>query len=119
MKTTILCLVLSLSALGLAEESPKSTASSPAQQKITAARSAIQKNPGKYFPYNDLAMAFVQRARETADPTLCDQAEEALHNSLRIDPNNFDGRKLEIAILLGQQEFEKARDKARALNRKV
>ncbi len=91
----------------------------PAQQKIASAEKAIQKSPGKFQAYNDLAAALVRRARETSDTTYYGQAEEALNKSLRLAPDNFEGLKIEVAVLLGKHEFPQALEKARRLNRRT
>jgi tetratricopeptide (TPR) repeat protein len=91
----------------------------PAQRRIAAARQAIAANPDRYEPYNDLALGLTRRARETADPTLYAQAEEALQDSFRLSPGNLEGERVRIWALLGRHEFAKALELAAALNRKI
>jgi tetratricopeptide (TPR) repeat protein len=92
---------------------------SPAQQKIEAARKAIGNSPQKYQGYNDLAQALMRRVRETSDAAYYKQAEEALQQSFRLAPDNFEGQKLQVLLLLGEQEYRAAREKARGLNRRM
>src|SRR5262245_27026971 len=40
---------------------------SPAEQKIRWAQIAIEKDPARFQPYNELALALTRRARETSD----------------------------------------------------
>lgn len=101
-------------ALGKTEVNP-----SPAEVRITQARGAIEKDPGYYQAYNELALALSRRARETGDPAYYQQAEEALRDSFRLQPDNFEGRKVQCWLLLGKHEFEKARELARELNRRA
>ncbi len=51
--------------LDLVVQSPMET---PAQQAIAAAKQQIELHPRKVQGFNDLAVAFLKRARETADP---------------------------------------------------
>ncbi len=89
------------------------------QQTMAAAEAAIRKNPKNAEGYNDLALAFVQRARETSDPKYYRQADEALGSSLKLAPDNFAGQKVRVLILMGRREFVKASELAKALNGRV
>ena len=89
----------------------------PAQARITAAEQAIEKDPENYLAYNELALALARRAREISDVTYYKKADEALAKSFEISPNNFEGQRVAVWILLGKHEFAKARDAARELNR--
>jgi tetratricopeptide (TPR) repeat protein len=97
-------------------QAPLGTAT-PAQQKIAWAEAAIKAHPERNQPYNDLAVAFVQRVRETADPSYYLQAETFVQKSLQITPDNLEGQKARIMILLGRGEFGQARVLAKALNK--
>jgi tetratricopeptide (TPR) repeat protein len=101
-------------AQGQAEVKP-----TPAEARITQARGAIEKHPDHAQAYNELALALARRARETGDPSHYAQAEEALKSSFRLQPDNFEGRKVQCWLLLGKHEFEKARELARELNRRA
>jgi tetratricopeptide (TPR) repeat protein len=99
-------------------QAPGSTAT-PAQQKISWAEAAIKAHPDHSQPYNDLAVAYVQRVRETADPSYYVQAETCLQKSFQITPDNLEGQKARLMILLGRGEFEQALGLAKALNKKT
>src|SRR4029077_2792709 len=91
----------------------------PAQQKISWAEAAIKAHPDHSQPYNDLAVAYVQRVRETSDSSYYVQAETILQKSFQIAPANLEGQKAAVMILLGRREFGKALGLAKALNKKT
>jgi tetratricopeptide (TPR) repeat protein len=95
------------------------TAVTPAEQKISWAQATIKAHPDRSQPYNALAVAYVQRVRETADPGYYGPAETALQKSFEITPDNLEGQKARIMILLGRREFAKALVLAKALNKKT
>ena len=99
-------------------QTPHKTAT-PAQQNISWAEAAIKAHPDKSQPYNDLAVAYVQRVRETADPGYYHQAETALQKSFQITPDNLEGQKARLMISLGRGEFAQALSLAKALNKKT
>lgn len=94
-------------------------AQSPAEQRIVEARRHIAAQPERPDGYNALAIALARRARETADVTYYDQAEQALARSFGIAPDNFEGRKARVWVRLGKHEFAAALQEAQALNRLV
>ena len=118
MKTFGLAVLSLLVAPIVCAQVPLNTAT-PAQQKIAWAEAAIKAHPDHSQPYNDLAVAYVRRARETADPGYYDQAETALQKSFQITPDNLEGQKARLMILLGRGEFARALGLAKALNKKT
>jgi tetratricopeptide (TPR) repeat protein len=92
---------------------------SPAEQSISQAQRLIEKNPKNYEAYNALAFALSRRARETSDVRFYAQAEETLKKSLEISPDNFDGKRIEVWLLLGKHEFAAAREEALKLNKRM
>ena len=92
---------------------------SPAERRIAEARKVIDKKPAQYAGYNLLAMALSRRARETSDVNFYAQAEDALKKSFELAPQNLDGEKIRVWLLLGRHEFATARDAATALNQRV
>jgi tetratricopeptide (TPR) repeat protein len=92
---------------------------SPAQQGMAQAQRLIEKNPKNFEAYNALALALSRRARETSDVTFYTQAEDSLKKSFAISPDNFDGKRIEVWLLLGKHEFAAARDEALKLNKRV
>lgn len=111
--------VLSLFAASVVSaQAPRNTAT-PAQQKVSWAEAAIKAHPDKSQPYNDLAVAYVQRVRETADPSYYLQAEATLQKSFQITPDNLEGQKARLMISLGRREFAQALSLAKTLNKKT
>ncbi|MBI4484128.1 MAG: tetratricopeptide repeat protein [Acidobacteria bacterium] len=118
MKTHGAAVVALFSVLAVSGQTPPAHLS-PAQQKMAWAQKAIEENSERYQPHNDLALALSRRARETSDPAYYAQAEEALRNSFRLAPDNFEGQKVRAWILLGKHEFAQALEAAKALNRRA
>jgi tetratricopeptide (TPR) repeat protein len=86
---------------------------------MAQARKLIDKNPKDFEAYNALALALARRARETSDVTFYTQAEEALQKSFAISPDNFDGQRTHVWLLLGKHEFAAALEAAKKLNQKM
>jgi tetratricopeptide (TPR) repeat protein len=121
MKKILAISVVIVAAFAFAQSDTATTNStlSPAERSIAEARKAIEKKPTQYAGYNLLAMALSRRARETSDANFYSQAEGALKKSFELAPQNLDGEKIHIWLLLGRHEFAAARDAALALNKKV
>ncbi len=92
---------------------------SPAERRMAQARKLIEKQPNDFEAYNALALALSRRARETSDVAFYTQGEEALQKSFAISPDNFDGQKIRVWLLLGKHEFAAALEAAKKLNQKV
>jgi tetratricopeptide (TPR) repeat protein len=92
---------------------------SPAERSVAQAKKLIDKNPKDFEAYNALALALSRRARETSDVVFYTQGEEALQRSFAISPDNFDGQRIRVWLLLGKHEFAAALEAARKLNQKV
>ena len=92
---------------------------SPAQQRIAAARQQLKADPKKVQAYNELALAFLRRARETADPSYMNNAEDALAQGLKLDSADFQLQRTRVALLLSRHQFIQAKELASALNRRV
>jgi len=118
MKVFQLAVLLLFAASVVSAQAPRNTAT-PAQQKISWAEAAIKAHPDKSQPYNDLALAYVQRVRETADPSYYLQAEATLQKSFQITPDNLEGQKARLMISLGRREFAQALSLAKTLNKKA
>ncbi len=89
---------------------------SPAQQRIDAAKRQIAADPKKPQAFNNLATAYLGRARETADSNYYQDASKALAQGLRLDPDNFPLQKTQVALLLRQHSFGQAKQQAAKLN---
>ena len=92
---------------------------SPAEQSMAQAKKLIEKNPNDFEAYNALALALSRRARETSNVVFYGQGEEALQKSFAISPDNFDGQRIRVWLLLGRHEFATALEAARKLSQKM
>jgi tetratricopeptide (TPR) repeat protein len=123
MKKNSALLVLTLMVAGLAagQSTPATTSASlsPAERSMAAARQAIEKKPESYSGYNQLAIALSRRARETSDVTFYTQAEDALKKSYELVPENLEGQKIHVWLLLGRHEFPAALEAAKTVNQRV
>jgi len=91
----------------------------PAEQKIEAAIRVVEANPTKVDGYNQLALAYARRARETSDTLFYAKADDAIARALEIAPGNFEALKMRVWVLLGKHEFAKALEAATALNQQM
>jgi tetratricopeptide (TPR) repeat protein len=116
-----LFLILSTTTLLIAQSNPAGTAEklSPAEQGMAQAQRLIEKNPTNYEAYNALALALSRRARETSDVKFYAEAEATLQKSFEISPDNFDGGRIKVWLLLGKHEFADAREEALKLNKRM
>lgn len=122
MKTLAHLLFLLLAAVYMSAQSATPLAESslsPAERSMAQARRLIEKNPRNYEAYNALALALSRRARETSDVRFYAEAEETLKKSFEISPDNFDGKRIEVWLLLGKHEFAMAREEALKLNKRM
>jgi tetratricopeptide (TPR) repeat protein len=92
---------------------------SPAEQAMAVAQKQIDKNPKNFEAYNALALAQSRRARETSDVRFYNDAETSLQKSFAIAPDNFDGLRIHVWLLLGKHEFAAALVEASKLNKRV
>jgi tetratricopeptide (TPR) repeat protein len=87
-----------------------------AEQRIATARQQIASDPKKAEAYNDLALALIGRAQETGSADYDHQAAEAIAAGLSLVPKDFQLHKTQVALLLEQHEYFRARDEAKILN---
>jgi len=91
----------------------------PAQIRIAAAGQQLKADPKKVQAYNELALAYLTRARETADSRYLTDAEMALAQGLSLDANNFQIQRTQVALMLSRHQFAPAEERARVLNRRT
>ncbi len=115
----VLAIILLAALMGVSGRAEAEKEPSPAEQKIQWAQQAIAKNPESYQARNQLAMGLALRARETSDTRYYEKAEEALAESFGVAPDNFEGKKVQVWVLLGQHEFTQALEEAQTLNRRA
>ena len=76
-------------------------------------------DPKDYMALSSLGIAYLQKARETNDPTFYTQAEQALNKSLALKPDYYDTISALGSLELSRHQFAKALDwgvKAKTLN---
>ena len=118
MKKYLVLLILVAATVSFAQTAP-TTKLSPAEQSIVQANWLINKNPKNFEAYNALALALSRRARETSDVRFYAQGEDALVKSFELSPDNFDGKRIQVWLLLGKHEFAAAREEALKLNKRM
>ena len=106
-------------AASLSDAWATSQAGTPAEQRIQRAKQEVEANPRKAAAFNDLAIAYIRRARETADRAYLRDADSAIEKGLATAPADFQISKTAVALLLAQEQFTAARDKAIQLNRRT
>ena len=94
-------------------------AATPAETAIARAQSEIAKHPDHAPYYNQLAMAYARRARETSDVQFYAKGEEALQRSFALAPDNYEALRTEAWLELGRHEFAKALATATKLNKRT
>jgi tetratricopeptide (TPR) repeat protein len=115
----LLLLLGAVAGFAQAPNAPAETKLSPAERGMAQARKLIEKNPKDFEAYNALALALSRRARETSDVKFYTQAEETLQKSFEVSPDNFDGQRIHVWLLLGKHEFAAALDAAKKLNQRM
>src|SRR5207302_4036692 len=118
---TLAVLVLALTTATLSQTAASSAQAkpSPAEQSMARATQLIEKNPKNFEAYNALALALSRRARETSDVKFYADALPILKKSFEISPNNFDGERIQVWLLLGKHEFAAAREAALKLSKRM
>jgi tetratricopeptide (TPR) repeat protein len=120
MKTKLAAILMVALSVGSAiAESTSDSTVSPAQLAIAQAQRLIEKNAKDFEAYNALALALARRARETSDPRFYTQGEQVLAKSFAISPDNYDGKRIQVWLLLGKHEFAAALEAAKPLNKKM
>ncbi|HEX6731413.1 MAG TPA: tetratricopeptide repeat protein [Pyrinomonadaceae bacterium] len=91
-------------------ESPRS---GKTDQRIILAQQAIEKKPDESDGYNQLAAAYMQKARETDNFAFNSNAETAIAKSLEVDKDNYDALKLNAKLQLTYHRFAEALETAK------
>ena len=81
---------------------------STVSSEIDAAQKTIEKMPNAANGFNQLAVAYIRRARETGDFSLNTNAQTAVNRALEIEPQNYDAQKLKASLLLTFHQFDEA-----------
>ena len=97
--------------------STPAVAESPAQTRIRVAKQQVAISTVKTNAWNDLAIAYLRRARETKDDRYLTDAEQALNAGLVLSKSDFQLQKTEVALLLARRRYAEAKEKATLLNK--
>jgi len=84
-------------------------------QRILRAQQSIAQSPKSAEGYNQLASAYMQKARESADFAFNANAGDAITQSLTVEPDNYDGLKLRTKLQLTYHRFAEALETAHHL----
>ena len=92
----------------VAQSQQASTQKTPADRQIELAEFRIKNFPAVAEGYNQLAIAFMDKARETGDFSFNAGAEQALNRALEISPDDHTSLKLRAKLLLTYHRFKQA-----------
>ena len=93
-----------LAGIGAAEVTRDGIAG-PTEEQIVALQDAIRSDPDAPASYSQLGEAFLQRARETADPSYYDRAENAFAAALDRDPDELTATVGQGTLALARHDF--------------
>jgi tetratricopeptide (TPR) repeat protein len=88
----------------------------PAEQRIAAARQQIAADPKRPEAYNNLALAFLSKARESGSTEDDRQAADAITAGFHLAPQDVQLRRTRVALLLDQRDFARALAEAKDLH---
>ena len=99
----------------LKTEPTKVSAEQPSKtdQRIARAQQLIERTPNSAEAYNQLAAAYMQKARESSEFSFNALASEAINHSLAIENDNYDALKLRAKLELTYHRFAEALQTAR------
>ncbi len=112
---SVAVLVTAIVAVRSFYKSDEPTIESKVDQRILRAEQSIAKFPNNADVYNQLASAYMQKARETADFSFNAHADAAITRSLAVEPDNYDGLKLRTKLQLTYHRFAEALETAHHL----
>jgi tetratricopeptide (TPR) repeat protein len=101
----------------LSNSSSRTTAST--DQLIKNLQDQLRANPEDWQPYSQLGLAYLQKARETGDPSYYQKTEEALNKVLTVQPDDYVAVSAQGALALARHDFHSALDwgsKAKEIN---
>ncbi len=99
-------------------EMPLTVIPSPSDRELESAMRFIEKAPGSAAGYNQLAVLYIKRARETGDFSLNHKAENAVHKALEVEPNDESALKLQASLHLTFHRFSEGLELGRRLEQK-
>jgi len=85
--------------------------------ELNSALALIDKAPDSKMAYNNLAVLYIKRARNSGDFGLYLKAEAAIEKALKVDPADGSTRKLQASLSLTFHRFSEALERGTALDR--
>ncbi len=92
------------------------------EQRIASLQTQIRAGADGAENYADLGLSYLQRVRETGDPTLYAKAEGVLRRALRVDPSSFTATSGLGSLALSRHDFRQGLalgERAREINPSV
>jgi tetratricopeptide (TPR) repeat protein len=95
------------------DAAPATPANASTDALIRRAQAAVSLNSHTASAYTDLALAYMQKERETTDVTYYTLTDRALKAALAIDPHNYAALSYEAWVAMGRHDFVTAAGLAR------
>jgi tetratricopeptide (TPR) repeat protein len=95
----------SLSDLGSFTSDTASRTSASTDAQIQSLQTQLRKHPNDWQSYSQLGLAYLQKARETGDPTYYQKTEEALDKALSFQPDDYASVSTKGALALARHDF--------------
>ena len=89
----------------------------PEDREIASAMAMIEKSPELPLAYNQLAIVYIKKARQTGDSDYNEKAEAAVRKALAIAPDDAPSRKLLATLHLTFHRFGEALELGNRLNK--
>lgn len=87
----------------LADSASRTSAST--DKLVQSLQDRLRANPNDWQSYSQLGLAYLQKARETGDPTYYQKTEEALEKALAIQPDDYVSISGRGALALARHDF--------------
>ncbi len=100
------CFMLAIvaAALACAQQAPRAILST--DTRIAEAQRRLKQTPSDAALRNQLASAYLQKMRETADGAYLQRAATLIEDVLKSDPKNYDARRIRIEVALQMHRFK-------------
>jgi tetratricopeptide (TPR) repeat protein len=85
-----------------------SRTSASTESQIQSLQAQLGRQPNDWQAYSQLGLAYLQRARETGDPTYYQKTEEALDKALSFQPQDYASIAAKGALALARHDFASA-----------
>jgi tetratricopeptide (TPR) repeat protein len=77
-------------------------------KQIEALQEQLHQHPNEWQAYSQLGLAYLQKARETGDPTYYQKTDEALEKALSFQPEDYASISAKGALALARHDFASA-----------